>query len=146
MIIFLDTSSLIKLYHREAGTAQLENLFSSGEITSIFLSEISTIEFNAAVWKKVRTKEIALAAANITIDLFMQDFKHFTFVNIDRSIIAHAGRLVSKYGVEGLRTLDSIQLATAVSLINRADIFSTSDNLLQVFFIAEGLPTQTKAP
>ena len=145
MIGFLDTSSLIKLYHREAGTEQLESLFSSGGITSIFLSEISTIEFPAAVWKKVRTKEIAATAANITIDLFMQDFNHFMFINTDSLIIAHAGQLVSKYGLEGLRTLDSIQLATAVSLKKQVDVFFTSDNLLQSFFIAEGLPIHIKA-
>ena len=145
MIVFLDTSSLIKLYHREAGTEQLESLFSSGGITSIFLSEISTIEFPAAVWKKVRTKEIAATAANITIDLFMQDFNHFMFINTDSLIIAHAGRLVSKYGLEGLRTLDNIQLATAVSLKKQVDVFFTSDNLLQSFFIAEGLPIHIKA-
>lgn len=67
------------------------------------------------------------------------------FINTDSLIIAHAGRLVSKYGLEGLRTLDNIQLATAVSLKKQVDVFFTSDNLLQSFFIAEGLPIHIKA-
>lgn len=146
MIVFLDTSSLIKLYHREVGTGQLENFFSSTEITSIFLSEISKIEFSAAIWKKVRTNEIAAIAAKITNELFIEDFVKFTFITTDSIIIEQAGILVLKYGLEGLRTLDSIQLATAVSLIKQVDVFVTSDKLLQSFFIAEGLPVQTIAP
>ncbi len=41
MKIFLDTSSLFKLYHKETGTAELEEMFSAAKITSIYLSEIS---------------------------------------------------------------------------------------------------------
>jgi predicted nucleic acid-binding protein len=55
MKIFLDTSSLFKLYHREADTFLLEQLFSAVTITNVFLSEISKIEFTSTVWKKVRT-------------------------------------------------------------------------------------------
>ena len=39
MKIYLDTSSLFKLYHREADTAELEQNLSVITITSIFLSE-----------------------------------------------------------------------------------------------------------
>ena len=58
MKIFLDTSSLFKLYHREVGTDELENLFSQVKITHVFLSEIAKIEFTSTIWKKVRTKQI----------------------------------------------------------------------------------------
>ena len=58
MKIFLDTSSLFKLYHREADTVELERNLSAITITSIYLSEITKVEFTSTVWKKVRTKEI----------------------------------------------------------------------------------------
>ncbi len=60
MKIFLDTSSLFKLYHQEIGTEELEALFRTKNITDIFLSEISKIEITSTVWKKVRTKEISV--------------------------------------------------------------------------------------
>ena len=41
MKLFLDTSSLFKLYHQEDGTTELEKVFSKVKITHIFLSEIS---------------------------------------------------------------------------------------------------------
>ena len=48
--------------------------------------------------------------------------------------------LIHKYGMQGLRTLDSIQLATAISLKNECELFITSDKLLNSFFKQEALP------
>lgn len=52
MNIFLDTSSLFKLYHREGGTKELENLFNELPISEVSLSEITKIEFSSTVWKR----------------------------------------------------------------------------------------------
>jgi predicted nucleic acid-binding protein len=68
MKIFLDTSSLFKLYHREADTAELELTFSRVKITGIFFSEISKIEFSSTIWKKVRTKDITESEAKTTLN------------------------------------------------------------------------------
>ena len=142
MKIFLDTSSLFKLYHQEADTAELQLLFSTIRITGIFLSEISKIEFTSTIWKKVRTKEITLSEAERTLDLFELDFRKYSFVATDSIIVEQARILCSKYGTEGLRTLDSIQLSTSLSLFAEVSIFFTSDKLLKSLFEAEGLPTQ----
>ena len=142
MKIFLDTSSLIKFYHKEVETAELERVFSTVKITEIFLSEISKIEFTSAIWKKVRTKEITQSEAQTTLNLFEADFKKYSFVVIDSIIIEQARLLASKYGIQGLRTLDSIQLSASVSLFQQVDVFFTADKLLKSLFEAEGLPTQ----
>jgi predicted nucleic acid-binding protein len=141
MKIFLDTSSLVKLYHREVDTAELESFFSTKKVTAIFLSEILKIEFTSTIWKKVRTKEITVAAARRTLDLFESDFIKYTFIATSSTIIEEARLFQTKYGMEGLRTLDSIQLATSISLMEKVEIFITSDKLLQSFFEKEGLPT-----
>lgn len=142
MKIFLDTSSLVKLYHRETGTEELENLFTSQNITTIFLSEIAKIEFTSTIWKKVRTKEITELEAKTTLELFETDFEKYTFIATD-SIVIEIGRdLTTKYGMQGLRTLDSIQFSTAISLARQSDIFFTADKLLKSFFEAEGLSTE----
>ena len=52
MKIFLDTSSLFKLYHQEEGTEELETIFTKVKITHNFLSEISKVEFTSTIWKK----------------------------------------------------------------------------------------------
>lgn len=145
MKIFLDTSALFKLYHREVGTTELEAIFSTAKITNIFLSEISKIEFASAIWKKVRTKEITASTAQTTLDLFEIDLVKYSFVTTDSITIEQARKLVSKYGMQGLRTLDSIQLSTALLLFRQADIFFTTDGLLKSLFEAEGLPTALPA-
>lgn len=142
MKIFLDTSSLFKLYHSEAGTAELERIFSTVKITNIFLSEISKIEFTATIWKKVRTKEITVAEAQATLDLFESDLEKYTFVATNTIIIEQARILTTKYGTQGLRTLDSIQLSTCVALLALANVFFTADKLLKTLLKAEGLPTE----
>ncbi len=141
MKIFLDTSSLFKLYHKETGTAELEEMFSAAKITSIYLSEISKIEFTSTVWKKVRTKKISELEANTTLELFETDFVKYSFIATDSIIIEQARIFTTKYGIRGLRTLDSIQLSTAVFLSQRVDVFFTADILLKSFFDAEGLRT-----
>jgi predicted nucleic acid-binding protein len=142
MRIFFDTSSLIKLYHREVETAELEQIFSTVEITNIFLSEISKIEFSSAIWKKVRTNDITELEAQRTIDLFESDFGKYIFVATDSIIIEQARNLTSKYGMQGLRTLDSIQLSTSLSLSRQVDVFFTADKLLRSLFESEGLPME----
>ena len=139
MKIFLDTSSLFKLYHKETGTTELEELFFTLKISTIFLSEIAKIEFTSTVWEKVRTKEISDTEARTTVQLFEADFPKYDFIATDSIIIEQARILVTKYGTQGLRTLDSIQLSTAISLFQQADQFFTADNLLKSFFVAEGL-------
>jgi hypothetical protein len=54
-------------------------------------------------------------------------------------IIEQSGSLMMKYGVAGLRTLDSLQLSTAVALRSSVDKFITADKLLQPFFVGEDL-------
>ena len=142
MKIFLDTSSLFKLYHEEEGTIELEEVFSQAKITEVFMSEISKVEFTSTIWKKVRTKEITAEQAETTLDLFENDFEKYNFVATDSLILERARNLTTKYGVEGLRTLDSIQLSTCIELAKQADIFFTADNLLKSLIEKEGLPTK----
>lgn len=87
MKIFLDTSSMFKLYHQKEGTAALENIFIENSITQIFLSEISKIEFSSVLYKKVRTKEISENQAQISLSLFQDDFKQFHFISADSLVI-----------------------------------------------------------
>ncbi len=137
MKIFLDTSSLFKFYHEEEGTEELENVFSQEKITEIFLSEIAKVEFISTIWKKVRTKEIMVKQAEVTLELFKTDFAKYNFVTIDSLILERARNLTTKYGVEGLRTLDSIQLSTCIELARQTDAFYTSDKLLKTLIEKE---------
>lgn len=141
MKIFLDTSSLIKLYHAESGTDELDNLFESNSIQEIFLSEITKIEFNSAIWKKVRTKDLTIDEATEITDSFTNDYDNYSFVGSDYDLILRAKDLVTKYGVQGLRTLDSIQLASVIAIKSDLSFAVTADNLLRTLINLEGIKT-----
>jgi predicted nucleic acid-binding protein len=139
MKIFLDTSSLFKLYHIEEGTKELMDLIRNNPIESIFLSEVTKIEFDSVVWKKFRKLEIDEKTVLKLIQNFEKDYFRFDFVNDNIRLRKRAKALIAKYGKDGLRTLDSIQLSSAIAIKNSADLFITADKLLLKFFNSEGL-------
>jgi uncharacterized protein len=140
MNIFLDTSTLIKLYFFEEGTVALETFLSKNDINFIFLSEIAKLEFESTLWKKVRTKELEEKNALASIEAFDNDKSKFKFIPINNSILLTAKALISKYGKNGLRTLDSIQLSSCIEVKDLTDRYFTSDKTLLNIFIQEELP------
>ena len=142
MKIFLDTLSLFKLYHTESDTVIVERVFTENKVTTVFLSELAKIEFESTVWKKVRTQQINESDAIIILNKFAADLNKFTFIQIDSIVTEQAKRLITKYGIQGLRTLDSLQLSTALTLKAKSGLFITTDKLLQAFFRQESLPTE----
>ena len=141
MKIFLDTSSLIKLYHNEIGTEVLDKVFEDNIIEEIFLSDITKVEFESAIWKKVRTKDLTIDEANGIIDSFDVDYNKFSFISINSKLISIAKNLVTKYGLKGLRTLDSIQLASIIKVKKDLSIAFTSDDLFKSLIKLEGINT-----
>lgn len=137
--IYFDTSSLIKLYHYEEGTELLDQLFENNKVNAVFLSELAKIEFDAAIWKKVRTQELTHDEAQALATFFETDYSKFQFVELNSEIVSSSRILVAKYGNEGLRTLDSIQLASALKLKNELELFVTADRLLKNIAAKEGL-------
>lgn len=138
MKLFFDTSSLFKLYHKEEGTKELIDFFNSNQIDAIYISEITGIEFSSAIWKKCRKMEIPEEIAWNLIEKFEFDSGNYQFVNQSEKITKLAKDLVNKHWKSGLRTLDSIQLASVLS-VKDFDYFFTSDKILAEIAINEKL-------
>ncbi|PIX32459.1 MAG: hypothetical protein COZ59_13875 [Bacteroidetes bacterium CG_4_8_14_3_um_filter_31_14] len=136
--IFLDTSSIVKVYHKENDSEKILKILSYNT-EKIFLSEITKIEFISALWRKARMQEANEMEVKSVIRFFETDYSKYNWVILDSEIINSAKNLLNKYGKSGLKTLDSIQLSCAVSLKNIASEFHTSDKLLKNIFINEGL-------
>jgi uncharacterized protein len=111
-IYFCDTSAIIKLYHTEAGTEWMDNIFNDKQL-EISISELTTIEFYSAVNKKVRTGEITISAKDTAIQNFMKDcHNRFVVTPLNTAILKQAGEIINKYGDKfSIRTLDALQLA-----------------------------------
>jgi predicted nucleic acid-binding protein len=142
MIIFFDTSSLFKLYHKESGTDDLMEFFEKNSIEAIFLAEITKIEFSSVVWKKCRKQEISEQIAQVLIEKFEKDCQKFMFVPGNENLINFSRNLIAKHWQKGLRTLDSLQLASALTIKSKLEIFFSSDVLLSEIAVLEGLKIQ----
>jgi len=139
MKAFLDTSSLVKLYHQETGSETILKTLSN--IKAVVLSEIAILEFRSAFWKKIRQKELPEETAVNVIACFENDYDKFQWIIIDSNVIHSSAGLLMRYGSKGLRTLDSLQLACALTLEIDDYIFLSSDVLLLEFFNNEKLKT-----
>jgi len=135
--IFLDTSSLLKLYHREEGTGEMVNLVKASN--EVYLSNIAIVEFYSSVWKNIRMGWLSEKDGENLIGYFEDDKDLYRWTPINKPIINLALYFLNKYGKEGLRTLDAIQLSTAVKLKGKTELFYTHDNLLRTCFKKEGL-------
>jgi len=142
MNFFVDTSSLFKLYHREEGTELLLELFEQEGVQVLYLAEITRIEFSSVVWKKCRKNEIDERVALLLLQKFDKDAEKFTFVTEDYLIRNSALELIGAHWRIGLRTLDAIQLASALHIKERIDLFLTADNLLSQISKIEGFSTK----
>jgi uncharacterized protein len=140
MNIFLDTSSLIKLYHYEEGTDALDQILIKNTVTGIFLSELAKVEYDSAVWKVFRTQKLTHEEVESLISSFETDYPKYNFVRLNTEIVDFSKLLIAKYGVEGLRTLDSLQLASVLKKRDELEYFITADKLLKNIASKEGLP------
>ena len=142
MKVFFDTSSLFKLYHKEDGTDELMRMFNEIGIDGIYLAEITKIEFSSVVWKKCRKNEIDENSARQLIESFERDSVKFSYIPEGHVLRHQALRLIGKHWKTGLRTLDSIQLASALKVKALIGLFLTSDKLLSEISQTEGFTTQ----
>lgn len=142
MNIFLDTSSLIKMYHNEADSPWLLDFIENNDIESIFLAEITRIEFLSAVWKKCRSDELSENESIALIKTFQTEV-NFSFVKDSRILKRVATELISTYWREGLRTLDALQLSSALLIQDDIDYFISSDKVLNKIAETEGFKIQS---
>lgn len=139
MNVYLDTSAVVKLYHDEEGSDRLETYIEK-QAETIFLSELAKLEFRSAVWRRVRMQEIDQNAALNVIACFEQDDDNYNWIKLQAKLVQSASDLFENYGGQGLRTLDALQLASALTVKSADCVFLTWDSLLKSFFVKEGLP------
>ncbi len=140
MTVFLDTSSLFKLYFQEEGSAEIDAFFAENSINTVLISSITFIEFRSIVWRKVSMKEVSSADAQEIIRVFTHDLSLYSIIAIDDTLLQLASQLIDKHGLNGLRSLDALQLASAVIVRDQVTLYKTADRLLNDLFEAEGLP------
>ena len=134
MNLFLDTNAVVKIYHEESGTGKLtEFLESRSDELMITISDLTKIEFHAALLRYVRTGEIELQIVKDVFRAFDDDLRLFHIIESNSHIKQFAIELLDSTAHEkSLRTLDAIQLSAAIFAhqIVTIDYFVCSDRKL----------------
>lgn len=139
MNVFLDTSALSKFYHREPGTDELDTLLKNQSAVQLYISEVTIVEFYSATTKKLRVSEINFERAYELISLLETDIKNYKIVKIDSSLLHRAKELALQYSQEGLRTLDAVQIASAIEVSDDITLVKIFDDKQSAVMNLEGL-------
>lgn len=123
MVIFIDTSSLIKRYIEEEGSSLIDKYYD--EKNDICISPITSIEFYSALARKLRENTISMDTYNKAIVAWKKEEINYNIVFFNRLLVLRAIELIER---EVIKTLDSIQLSSAIFSV--PDEFVTSDKRL----------------
>lgn len=108
MILYLDTSAVVKLYASEQGSAETRR--EVAEASQVVSSLLTYAETRAALARKYHSAEIVAAAFEGGKAEFDADWRIFVKMPADPAIVHRAADLAEQFR---LRAYDAIHLATA---------------------------------
>lgn len=111
MILYLDTSALVKLYVDEPGSAGIREAIARAK--AIYTHQIAYVEIRAAFAKIYGMKRIGVDALESIKQAFEQDWMAIGVVGVNESLIRRAADLAE---ILALRGYDSVHLAAAEAL------------------------------
>lgn len=113
MILYLDTSALVKRYVAEPGADLVSQAIAAAVVVGS--SVICRAEMAAALAKAVRLNVLPAADAAAALAVFRSEWPRLVRVQVSEAVIAQADNLAWELGLRGY---DAVHLASAVSLRN----------------------------
>jgi hypothetical protein len=140
---FLDSSALVKRYHLESGSVDVQGLFDSSS-DRFFVSRLALVEVHSSFARLVREGVIVKSDFDKLIIRLDEDVASgvLTVAAVSSRRLAGAAAILGTQGLTNpVRTLDAIHLATALALHGRSRIaaFIAADKKLLVAAAACGL-------
>jgi uncharacterized protein len=127
--LYLDTSSLVKLYVDEPDSDAVRALVSSAAIVGT--STIAYVETRAALARRRRERALSPAAFASARKTFEADWPKYFTIEVTAALCRQAGDLAERYR---LRAYDSVHLAAFAELAREAGVrdvrFSSFDTAL----------------
>lgn len=120
MTLYLDTSSLVKLYIAEPGSDAVRRLVK--QATVVATSGIAYPETRAALARRRRERALTLAAFATATRAFEDDWSSYLAVDVSASICREAGELAERYRLRGY---DAVHLASYLEIARRAGVTET---------------------
>ncbi|HEY7168447.1 MAG TPA: type II toxin-antitoxin system VapC family toxin [Candidatus Binatia bacterium] len=113
MIVFCDTSAIVKRYLHETGSNRVRHLLQRPD-TIPCQAFVSSLEITSAFYRRHRSGEISLEDLSILLRSYgIHSREEYLFIPYSQSLVNVAQALISRHP---LRALDSLQLASAMHL------------------------------
>lgn len=116
MILYLDTSSLVKLYLEEPGTKEVQSRLQRADVVAT--SVIAYPEAHAALSRRHREGALTKSEFNAVVEEFRDTWSRFLAVILSAPVYVRAGTLAVTHGLRGM---DGIHLASCVELLRDGD-------------------------
>jgi len=126
--LYLDSSSLVKLYVEEPGSDEVHRLVQEADVVST--SAIAYAEVRATFARRRRERLMSPADCSTAIRQFELDWTRFASIPVGMDSALAAGRLADEHGV---RALDAVHLSAFKEVLAHADgevHFSCADERL----------------
>jgi predicted nucleic acid-binding protein len=137
VILYLDTSALVKLYIEEACSQEVKKAVHKSQIVST--SRVAYVEARAGIARKYREGEFSNEEYDQVVGDLVRDWDNYFIMEVSESVAKLGGILAER---QSLRGFDAIHLASAIILRDRARLdvaFSCFDERLKAAAVAEGL-------
>jgi len=115
-MLYLDTSSLVKLYAPESESAAVKQLVAAADVTAT--SRVAYVETRAAFARKRREHSVSLKDYRIIVHDFDHDWESYFIVDVSDVLVKTAGQLAEKHALRGY---DAIHLASAAIVHSQGD-------------------------
>ncbi len=111
MIMYFDTSAVIKRYATEQGTDWVRSFFTPPATNQVYTSQITLVEVAAGLQRKVRSRALPPRYAQKALQTFLDDVTSgdYVIVPLNNTIINLAVQLTQHHP---LRAYDALHLAT----------------------------------
>lgn len=120
MMVYLDSSALVKLYGEEAGALDTIDLLDDAEMVAI--SPITRVEVASALARAVRTRMLAANGGREAYRAFIEESHALVQVPVTDRVLTRAQDLVWEHGLRGY---DAVQLASALTWQDRVGMSVT---------------------
>ena len=137
MMLYLDTSALVKLYVDEPISGELTSAVDEAE--AVATSLLAYAELRAAFARARREARLSAQAYRHVVEAFVKDWTRYIAVQVTDRLVKDAGDLAAQ---RALRGYDALHLASALSLreqVSSSVIFLAFDRELTVAAKREAL-------
>ena len=137
MIVYIDTSDLVKLYVDESGSDAIKEIVRKATVIST--SKVAYAEARAAFARKQRDGGFSFKVLRKIVEDFNREWESYFLIEVTDGLIRSAGDIAEKHLLRGF---DSIHLASAINLKNKIGsevYFSSNDEKLNQAAEEEGI-------